>query len=233
MELNLIKIKNIVFLTGAGISQESGIKTFRDQNGLWENHSIEEVATAGAFLKDPALVHRFYNLRRAQLKEVRPNAAHLAIGALSGHPKFKVTIITQNVDDLHERGGAKKVLHMHGELRKIRHVETGKTRLFEDDVLERDYMSWRPDIVWFGEEIKHADSIPKIIAQADLFVAVGTSSQVYPAAGFVSMASLNEIPTVELNLEKTQMTSRYTHNFQGKASQLAPEFIQTHLGVRL
>lgn len=233
LNLNLENITNIVFLTGAGISQESGIKTFRDQNGLWENHSIHEVASPEGFAKDPDLVHRFYNLRRLQLKEVEPNRAHLAIGALARHGKYKVTVITQNVDDLHERGGATRVLHMHGELRKIRHLRTGEVKSFEEAIEPQDYGDWRPDIVWFGEEIMHGQAIPKLIAQADLFVAVGTSSQVYPAAGFVSMANLKEIPTIELNLQKTQMSGHYTYSFQGKASKIVPEFIQAYLGAKI
>ncbi|MCO4753704.1 MAG: NAD-dependent deacylase [Bacteriovoracaceae bacterium] len=233
MEIDLTKVKNIVFLTGAGISQESGIKTFRDQDGLWENHSIQEVACPKAYARDPNLVHRFYNLRRAQLHEVEPNPAHKAIGALSKCKNFNVSVITQNVDDLHERGGAKKVLHMHGELRRIRNNETGQTRYFEGQVPEEQFQIWRPDIVWFGEDIKCGDKIPELIGQADLFIAVGTSSQVYPAAGFVSMANFNQIPTVELNLEKTQMSQYYTTTFQGKASMLVPEFIQTYLGIKI
>lgn len=233
MDLNLHKIKNIVFLTGAGISQESGIKTFRDQNGLWENYRIEDVATPEAYARDPELVHRFYNLRRSQLKDVLPNRAHQAIGALSGHKKFNVTVITQNVDDLHERGGASKVLHMHGELKKIKHVSTGEIRDLDGEVAHEDFLSWRPDIVWFGEEIKCGDVIPRVMGQADIFVAVGTSSQVYPAAGFVSMANMREIPTVELNLERTQMSDKFSYSFQGRASEIVPEFIQTHLGVKI
>ena len=233
MEIDLTKVKNIVFLTGAGISQESGIKTFRDQDGLWENHSIEEVASPKAYERDPELVHRFYNLRRQQLHEVQPNPAHAAIGKLGQSKKFKVSVITQNVDDLHERAGAKKVLHMHGELRKIRNNKTGEVRYFEGEVPKDHYKLWRPDIVWFGEDIKCGDTIPGLIGQADLFIAVGTSSQVYPAAGFVSMANMNEIPTVELNLEKTQMSEYYTTSFQGKASELVPEFIQTYLGIKI
>lgn len=231
--MDLKKIKNIVFLTGAGISQESGIKTFRDQNGLWENHSIEEVATMEAFQKNPALVHRFYNLRRCQLDEVEPNRAHFAIAALEASSNFKVTTITQNVDDLHERAGSSRVVHMHGELRKLRHLKNLEVKEHKGDVLEQDFLHWRPDIVWFGEDIKHGDIIPKLVAEADLFISVGTSSQVYPAAGFVGIANLREIPTVELNLEKTQMSDKYTYCFQGKASELVPEFIQTYLGIRL
>lgn len=233
MNLNLEKIKNIVFLTGAGISQESGIKTFRDQNGLWESHRIEEVATPEAYERDPALVHRFYNLRRSQLNDVAPNKAHMAIGALSQHKKYHVSVITQNVDDLHERGGTKRVFHMHGELKKLRSTRTGDVKSFEGEVPEEEFHLWRPDIVWFGEEIKHGEDIPKLLGKADLFIAVGTSSQVYPAAGFVTMANFRNIPTVELNLEKTPMSASYEFCFQGKASDIVPEFIQTHLGVKV
>tara|TARA_Y100000780_G_scaffold232581_1_gene267316 strand:- start:8928 stop:9629 length:702 start_codon:yes stop_codon:yes gene_type:complete len=233
VELDLTKVKNIVFLTGAGVSQESGIKTFRDQNGLWENHSIEEVATPEAYERDPALVHRFYNLRRAQLKEVDPNPAHKAIGHLSQYENFNISVITQNVDDLHERGGVTKVLHMHGELRKIRHNHTGEIRYFEGQVEESEFKIWRPDIVWFGEAIKCSEHIPEVISQADLYIAVGTSSQVYPAAGLVSMASAQGIPTVEINLERTNMSSSYNTTLLGKAGEIVPEFIEKHLKVKL
>lgn len=232
MKIDLGSIKNIVFLTGAGVSQESGIKTFRDNNGLWENHRVEEVATPEAYERDPELVQRFYNLRRMQLKETRPNSAHLAIGELSRDLNYEVTVITQNVDDLHERGGARKVLHMHGELKKIRHVETGRVKRIEGEVTREDFRVWRPDIVWFGEQIKCGDEISQALGAADLFVAVGTSSQVYPAAGFVSMAKFRKIPCVELNLERTPMSSSYDYCFQGKAGEIAPAFIQANFGER-
>ena len=229
MEINLTKVKNIVFLTGAGVSQESGIKTVRDQNGLWENHSIEEVATPQAYERDPALVHRFYNLRREQLNQVEPNSAHIAIGELSKSEKYNVCVITQNVDDLHERGGATKILHMHGELRKIRNNHTGQIKYFEGQVEEADYEIWRPDIVWFGEAIKCGDEIPEVIEQADLYITVGTSSQVYPAAGLVGLANKYGVATIEINLERTNMSSSYHENFWGKAGEIVPEFIEKYL----
>lgn len=232
-ELKLNHARKIVFLTGAGVSQESGIKTFRDANGLWENHSIHEVATPEAFRKNPELVQRFYDLRREQLDEVEPNNAHKAIGKLSSDPRFEVTVITQNVDDLHERGGAKKVLHMHGELRKIRNLETGEVKAFQGALPEEMRKNWRPDIVWFGEQIKESDAIMESIHAADLFITVGTSSEVYPAAGLFEIAKGQSATTVELNLEKTQVSSRYCHSFQGKASRIVPEFIKVCLGAAL
>lgn len=229
--LKLNHARKIVFLTGAGISQESGIKTFRDSNGLWENHSVQEVATPEAFERNPELVQRFYDLRRLQLKEVEPNGAHKAIGLLSQRPNYEVTVITQNVDDLHERGGCARVLHMHGELRKIRNVLTAETRSLLEEMPMEMRSEWRPDIVWFGEQIKHGDEIMQVIHEADLFVTVGTSSEVYPAAGLFQVAKSAGATTVELNLEKTAVSDHYCHSFQGKASVTVSAFIQQSLGL--
>lgn len=226
-------MKKIVVLTGAGISQESGIKTFRDNNGLWENHRIEEVASPEAYQADPVMVHRFYNLRREQLKEVNPNKAHEALAKLYASSNHDLTIITQNVDDLHERAGAQDVIHMHGELRKIRHTQTGEVKYFEDSVLEEDFLSWRPDIVWFGENIKHMQQIEKALNEAQMFLCIGTSNQVYPAAGFVTHVKQRGIPVVELNYERTQLSDYYDQTILGKATEVVPEFLAKEFGIKV
>ncbi len=183
-----MKLPKIVVLTGAGISKESGIPTFRDMNGLWNQYSIEEVATPQAWAKNPQLVLEFYNMRRRKLKEVEPNAAHLALAKLENH--FPVQIITQNVDDLHERAGSCNVLHLHGELKKIRSEKNpGLIYDWEEDLhlgdLAEDGAQLRPHIVWFGEPVPEMDKAMDITQQADIFIIIGTSMQVYPAAGLV------------------------------------------------
>ena len=178
----------IVLLTGAGISQESGIKTFRDAGGLWNNHDIMEVASPQGWAKNPALVLEFYNQRRRQLHEVQPNAAHRAITKLQTH--FPVEVITQNVDDLHERAGNKNVWHLHGELFKVRSeknenlVYEWKKDLHLGDTAE-DGAQLRPHIVWFGEAVPMIEKVIPVVQQADIFIIVGTGMQVYPAAGLV------------------------------------------------
>lgn len=184
-------MKKLVVLTGAGISAESGIKTFRDSNGLWENHRIEDVATPEAWQRNPVLVLQFYNQRRRQLAEVQPNNGHLELARLENY--FQVEIVTQNVDDLHERAGSTRVLHLHGELKKVR--STKDERLIypweEDlnlgDLCERG-TQLRPHIVWFGEPVPMLEKAARLAAQADLFLIVGTSLQVYPAAGLMRYA---------------------------------------------
>lgn len=182
-------MKKIVVLTGAGISAESGIKTFRDADGLWENHRVEDVATPQAWEKDRKLVLKFYNERRKQLMTVKPNAAHYALGELE--EKYDVTIITQNVDDLHERGGSKKIVHLHGELKKARSTvdenlvyDIDGWELKEGDVCEKG-SQLRPHIVWFGEMVPMIEVAAEISAQADIFIIIGTSLNVYPAAGLM------------------------------------------------
>ena len=178
--------KTIVVLSGAGISQESGIATFRDSDGLWENHSIEDVATPQGFKKNPALVLDFYNKRREQLKDVKPNQGHLILARLEKH--FNVEIITQNVDDLHERAGSTKILHLHGELKKMRSVKNPSVFFdCENDIILGDLAAdggqLRPHIVWFNEDVPLIEKAVELVCQADFFVVVGTSLQVYPAAG--------------------------------------------------
>ena len=185
-------MKKIIILTGAGISAESGIRTFRDSDGLWEEHRVEDVATFDAWLRNPALVQNFYNERRKQLYEVEPNAAHYALVELE--KKFEVQIITQNVDDLHERAGSSNVLHLHGELKKSRSTsdpelvyEIEGWELKMGDTCEKG-SQLRPHIVWFGEEVPMIVPAARLSAKADIFIVIGTSLNVYPAAGLINEA---------------------------------------------
>lgn len=184
--------KKVVVLTGAGISAESGISTFRDSNGLWENHDIMEVASPLGWDRNPELVLDFYNKRRRQLKDVNPNAAHYALKDLEA--KYEVSIITQNVDDLHERAGSKQVLHLHGELLKARstynqeHIIDWDSDIQIGDVCP-DNHQLRPHIVWFGEDVPLMDTAMELTAEADILLIVGTSLQVYPAAGLLHYAT--------------------------------------------
>jgi len=188
--------KKLVVLTGAGISAESGLKTFRDSDGLWEGYNIEDVATPRAWRKDPKLVLDFYNYRRRNVAEAKPNAAHLGLAELEND--FDVTIITQNIDDLHERAGSKKIIHLHGEIFKMRselnedliYTISGDINLGD---LSDDGAQLRPHIVWFEEPVPKIEEAIPVVSKADIFVVVGTSLVVYPAAGLVNYASW-EIP---------------------------------------
>lgn len=188
-------MKRIAVLTGAGVSAESGIKTFRDAGGLWEGHDVMEVASPEGFAKNPELVMEFYNLRRRQLFEVQPNAAHYTIAQLE--KDFHVNVITQNVDDLHERAGSTDVLHLHGELLKVRSVYGYESIEWKKDLhigdLHTDGSQLRPDIVWFGEPVPAIEDAMNIVAKADYIIVVGTSMQVYPAAGLVDYAA-DDVP---------------------------------------
>ena len=203
--------KKLVVLSGAGISAESGISTFRDANGLWENHRIEEVASPEGFRKNPQLVLDFYNLRRRQLKEVQPNVAHRILAELERD--FEVHIITQNVDDLHERAGSTQIIHLHGELRKVRPVNNEENIIpWEEDLNLGDVNEYgvqlRPHIVWFGEAVPMMEQAAYIAAEADIFVVVGTSMQVYPAAGLIDYVSDNcEIFIIDPHLPNNYTSS--------------------------
>ncbi|WP_297984471.1 NAD-dependent deacylase [uncultured Chryseobacterium sp.] len=203
--------KKLVVLSGAGISAESGIKTFRDSNGLWENHRVEDVASPEGFAKNPQLVLDFYNARRRQLKEVEPNEAHKILADLE--KDFDIEIITQNVDDLHERAGSTKVLHLHGELRKARPVNSLTNIIpWEKDLnlgtLDENGNQLRPHIVWFGEMVPEMDNALEVASNADIFLVIGTSMQVYPAAGLIHEIPENcEIFVIDPNLE-----NRFTHS---------------------
>ena len=186
-------MKHLVVLTGAGVSAESGIRTFRDTNGLWEDHRVEDVASPEGFARDPALVLDFYNQRRAQARTVQPNAAHLALAGFEEQPGWRVSIITQNVDDLHERAGSTAVLHLHGSLNQMRSVADDTTAYdCPGDInlgdLAPDGSQLRPHIVWFGEMVPAIEEAAETVATADALLIVGTSLQVYPAAGLLHYA---------------------------------------------
>ena len=219
-------------LTGAGISAESGLSTFRDNNGLWDNHHVEDVATPEAFDRDPALVHRFYNLRREALNSVRPNAAHEALVVVEKQCE-SFLLVTQNVDDLHERAGSENLLHMHGELLKKRCVQCHQiTTQFKEISIDtrcencERIGTLRPHIVWFGEMPLYMDEIMLALMQCDLFVSIGTSGTVYPAAGFVEIANQSGAHTVEINLEPSEQNSHFNQSLHGPASQLVTQFFR-------
>lgn len=227
--------KSIVILTGAGVSAESGIKTFRASDGLWEEHRIEEVATPEGFARNPTLVHHFYNMRRQQLLsgEVKPNEAHLAIAELEKSNELSVLVVTQNIDNLHERAGTKNIIHMHGELLKCFCKQSEKRftvyeNLNEDSVCEccGQQKTLRPDIVWFGEMPYKMDEIYRAIIECDLFLSIGTSGNVYPAAGFVEMANQAGAHTVEFNLEPSQVESEFKEKIYGPASEVVASYLR-------
>jgi NAD-dependent deacetylase len=231
---------SIVVLTGAGISAESGIRTFRDNDGLWEDHRIEDVATPEGFLRDPALVQRFYNLRRKQLQEpgLVPNAAHLALVKLEQDWQGDVLIVTQNVDDLHGRAGSKALLHMHGELNKVFCQSChGKWEWLENLSTEtpcpncKRPASLRPDIVWFGEMPYHMDRIMLALARCKLFIAIGTSGLVYPAAGFSHQA--HRALRIEINVQETGVSSSFDRHLIGSAGIEVPKLVDLVLAGEL
>lgn len=233
-------MKNIAILTGAGISAESGLLTFRDNNGLWCNHRVEDVATPEAFERNPALVHEFYNQRRAQLTQAHPNAAHLALAKLSSQWPGKVHVITQNVDNLHERAleglppeKQYSLLHMHGELTKARCQHSEKVMEWAGELSTatpcpccNEQGGLRPHIVWFGEMPLYMDAIENILQGCDLFLSIGTSGNVYPVAGFVQMVRYyGRAHTVELNMEPSQGQSLFHEKIYGKAGEIVPEYV--------
>ncbi len=230
-------LENIVILTGAGISAESGIPVFRSETGLWEEHKVDDVATPEGYERDPELVRNFYNTLRANLKKVAPNPAHLALAELQKKWKNgRVTIVTQNIDDLHERAGSVNILHMHGELLKqsCYRAHGGCGRVFDilEDQKETDQCpvchrtgTLRPHIVWFGEMPLYMDQIANELKNADLFISIGTSGVVYPAAGFVSTARSYGVPTVEFNLEPSATKGYFDYGVYGKAGTTLPKFV--------
>ncbi|BFM12084.1 NAD-dependent protein deacylase [Simiduia litorea] len=229
-----MKKPKVVVLTGAGISAESGLKTFRDNDGLWEDHRVEEVATPEAFAQNPALVYRFYNLRREGLLDAAPNAAHLALKDLEHSLGQDFLLITQNVDNLHEKAGSRQLHHMHGELTKARCARCHQIFKWLQNLDETDrcpncncQASLRPHIVWFGEMPLFMDEIYQALSQCDLFIAIGTSGNVYPAAGFFDIAQQNGATTVELNLEPSLNASAFHEGFYGPATQVVPDYVQS------
>jgi len=221
-------VPQIVVLTGAGISAESGVPTFRDADGLWEGHRVEDVATPEGFDRDRALVQRFYDERRAALRTVEPNAAHLALAELESTIGDALLVVTQNIDDLHERAGSRNVIHMHGELLKARCRACGVATPWTGTLADEPACpgcgvhDLRPDVVWFGEVPYEMDRIADALSEASLFVSVGTSGAVYPAAGFVQHARRHGARTLELNLEPSEGSHFFHESRQGRAGDLVP-----------
>jgi NAD-dependent deacetylase len=262
-------VENIVVLTGAGISAESGLATFRGADGLWEGHRVEDVATPEAYRRDPALVHQFYDARRAKLASVEPNAAHRALARLDAEWPGGFLLVTQNVDDLHERAGSKRLLHMHGELTKgwclacderfawagpmspttVRPEPVEGLHFSSSGFQRKDSPSTssgraevnicpscgasgqvRPDIVWFGEMPYELERIEDALRQCGLFVSIGTSGAVYPAAGFVQTALYCGAATLEMNLEPSLGSLMFNESRVGKAGELVPAWVEEMLG---
>lgn len=227
----------LVVLTGAGISAESGVKTFRDNDGLWENQRVEDVATPEAFQEDPQRVWRFYDQRRKQLKKVSPNPAHKALALLEerlGSDRF--LLVTQNVDDLHERGGSQNLVHMHGELLKIRCIQCRQVTHTDGDILDgtEDGIPrcpcggmLRPHIVWFGEVPFQIERIQTYLSQCTHFLSIGTSGVVYPAAGFLLWAKQVNATTYGINLEPPENHALFDRFYQGKAGEVLPQWVES------
>jgi len=231
----------LVVLTGAGLSAESGVPTFRGVDGLWEGHRIEEVASPEAFQQTPEVVHRFYNLRRAALKTVEPNAAHHALARLEKAWPGAFLHITQNVDDLNERTGAEKLLHMHGQLKKVRCTFCRSVLEWDTDLEVstpcpecQRVGKLRPDIVWFGEMPYYIDEILRALETVDVFLCIGTSGVVYPAAGFARLAAEKGASRlIEINLESTGISSHFTEHRQGPASIEVPRLVDELLAKEM
>ncbi len=225
---------NVVVLTGAGISAESGVPTFRGSDGLWEGHRIEDVASPSGFARDPQLVHQFYNGRRALLTggSVQPNPAHFALARLSRARGIHLTLVTQNIDDLHERAGSEDVRHLHGELLKARCNRCGAVTPCREDLSRASICPacggidcLRPHVVWFGEMPFGLDEISAALSRADLFVAIGTSGLVYPAAGFVAWAKEAGARTLEINLQESAASGTFHESRRGPAGELVPRWV--------
>lgn len=230
------EIRNIVILTGAGVSAESGIDTFRSAGGLWEKHRVEDVATPDAFARDPELVLRFYDMRRAAIQEKQPNQAHAALARLDAQWPGNLLIVTQNVDDLHERAGARRLIHMHGEHLLAWCTACDRRHPWTGPLIHRppcpacDSPTLRPDVVWFGEMPYRMEAIHAALREADLFVSIGTSGAVYPAAGLVRSARDLGARTLELNLEPSQGSHLFHECRHGPASEVVPAWVAEMLG---
>jgi len=236
--MDLMDVRNIVVLTGAGVSAESGLATFRGPDGLWEGHRVEDVCTPEAYRRDPALVHAFYDARREKLGTVEPNEAHRALARLDTAWPGDLLLVTQNVDDLHERAGSKRLLHMHGELTSGWCLACGE-RFAWDGVMGESASCpscsatghVRPDIVWFGEMPYEMERIEEALRRCDLFVSIGTSGAVYPAAGFVQTARYCGAKTLEMNLEPSLGSYLFEESRTGRAGELVPAFVDELLGA--
>jgi NAD-dependent deacetylase len=231
-------VRNIVILTGAGVSAESGLATFRGPDGLWEGHRVEDVATPEAFARDPALVHGFYNARRADLQTAAPNAAHEALARLDAAWPGDFLLVTQNVDNLHERAGSKRLIHMHGELMKGWCLSCGGRFNWVGPMTMASACPTcgmggevRPDIVWFGEMPYEIERIDEALRRCDLFVSIGTSGEVYPAAGFVQTAGYAGARTLELNLEPSLGSYFFNESRTGPAGELVPRWVEELLAA--
>ena len=236
--MGLSDASSIFILTGAGISAESGVETFRDRGGIWSKVRLEDVATPEGFARDPEKVHAFYNARRAGLSSVQPNPAHRALARLEAEFSGRLTLVTQNIDDLHERAGSRDVLHMHGQLSRALCDRCGTKADAGGDLSIAlccpacgNAGTLRPDVVWFGEMPYFMDEIAARLAEADLFVSIGTSGAVYPAAGFVAEARSSGIATLELNLEPSEGTLFFDDARHGPATKLVPAFVDEILGT--
>lgn len=230
----MARFQNIVVLTGAGLSAESGLSTFRDPAGIWAKYDYRDVATPEGFARDPARVLEFYNMRRSTHRDVQPNAAHLALARLEAEHPGEVLVVTQNVDRLHEAAGSQKLIHMHGEIGQMLCNTCGQRAPWGEEVLTVEMCcghcgntgALRPDVVWFGEMPYHMGRIYKALGEADLFISVGTSGTVYPAAGFVAEARQAGAHTVELNLEPSDGASYFVEKVHGKATEIVPAYVE-------
>lgn len=232
------ELLNIVILTGAGVSAESGVATFRGPDGLWEGHRVEDVATPEAFYRDPNLVQNFYDQRRAAVQKVVPNAAHHALVRLEKAWQGGFLLVTQNVDDLHDRAGSQSLIHIHGELLSAWCLECDAKHRWTHPLIDRpecprcgDAGTMRPDIVWFGEMPYQMDRIEKAVLECDLFVSIGTSGAVYPAAGFVQLAANCGAKTLEINLEPSAGSHFFDESRLGKAGDLVPAWVDEMLNA--
>lgn len=223
----------IVILTGAGLSAESGLGTFRGTDGLRDQYDLEDVATPEGFARDPVKVHDFYNMRRGWLKQAKPNAAHFALARLEQHHEGGVLTVTQNIDGLHEAAGCRHLIHMHGELGRALCAHCGTSVPWTEDLsLSTDCLTcrkqgfMRPDVVWFGEMPREMDRISAELSRCDLFVSIGTSGTVYPAAGFVAEARYAGAHTVELNLDPSEGATLFAENHYGAATEVVPAFVE-------
>lgn len=226
------KYKNILILTGAGVSAESGLATFRDADGLWNNHKVEDVATIEAFERNPEFVHQFYNEMKPELLHAKPNPAHLALAKLEQEYPGEVNIITQNVDTLHEKAGSQKVCHIHGQINQAVCLNCGNVLETWDDVDTQTVCPhchvagmMKPNIVFFGESLLYMDKAAHLLSNCDLFVSVGTSGVVYPAAGFVQTAKYRGAETYEFNLEAASNNYLFDKHIYGKCGKTLPEFV--------